>query len=361
MIELTTEQGRKLAALSQQLRLLHTELADQSTELRSEQLRDEVQRAVSALAPQEREGFLRALKERFPIWSGDGGGGRDGGGGGGGDADGFARAARTAASKAAEELNADPRALANKLVAICQGMGDFEKSSIMAILSQGGLLAAPIVKTVTVAAAAAPVATPVPRVEPKVEASPSQRVDTSKLEGVALTPGQPLAELKRALGVSADSNLDGVRVVELASMLTEFVVKLEPWACQYWKDMAPDARNEVPPTLARTLGKYASNTDEKVTKEVVARETYRLRSLVSLLMKGVREAGKQYARDHLTRFGLDPIVKESKAGFAQPKASANWEQYVKLMEGVDANWIEQRIKKLIASDVDAGLSAVVSK
>ena len=71
VIEPTTEQGRKLAALSQQLRVLHTELSDQSADLRREQLRDEVQRATSALPPQDREGFLKSLKERFPVWSGE--------------------------------------------------------------------------------------------------------------------------------------------------------------------------------------------------------------------------------------------------------------------------------------------------
>lgn len=62
-------------------------------------------------------------------------------------------------------------------------------------------------------------------------------------------------------------------------------------------------------------------------------------------MKGVREAGKQYARDHISRFSVDAVTKESKSSFTKSQATANWETYVRLMEGVDANWIEQRMAK----------------
>lgn len=358
MIELTTEQGRKLAALSQQLRVLHTELSDQSGDLRREQLRDEVQRATAALPPQEREGFLKALKERFPVWSGEAA-----------ETDQFAKAAKAAVAREAEAIPADPKALAQKLVEMCQTGTLNDRAMVMRILMDGGL--APV-RTEVRTEVRSPEPRPEPKHEPKpvaapvappapVAAAPVATPAAAKAEGITLAAGQPLTELKRALGVPGDATLDATRVVELASVLTEFVVKLEPWACQYWKDIAPDARTEVPPTVARTLSKFAVGGDEKANKDVVARETYRLRSLVSLLMKGVREAGKQYARDHMSRFSVDAITKESKSSFTKGQATANWETYVRLMEGVDANWIEQRMRKLIAQDVDAALAQVVNK
>jgi hypothetical protein len=378
VIELTTEYGRKLSALSQQLRVLHTELADQSAELRQEQLRDEVQRAVSALPPQEREPFLKALKERFPVWSE----GPEGSGGGGGDE--FAVAASRAASAAAEATLANPVALAQRLVSLCKGLSDSEKAPVMAILAAGGMIPPPRVvervverpverATTSIPPAPRPAAPPVaPPAAPPV--APPAPIATpiatpvavggagagGKAEGVSLAPGQPLAELRRAMSLPSDAQLDGVRVVEVAAVLAEFVAKLEPWACQYWKAMAPDARNEVPATLSRTMGKFVITADDKATKDQVAREAFRLRSLVSLLMKGVNEAGRQYARDHLARFGIDAITREAKAGW-KGQAAANWEVYAKLMEGVDADWIDQRIRKLIASDVDAGLSQVLNR
>lgn len=347
MIELTTEQGRKLAALSQQLRVLHTELADQSEDLRREQLRDEVQRAMSALAPQDRESFLKALKERFPIWSGEAT-----------ETDQFAQAAKAAAAReaAAPAMPTDPKVVAQKLVEMCQAGTLNDRATVMRILMDGGL--APQVRAEARTEARAPEPKPVPVAAPPVAPVAAA---AAKGEAIAMAPGQPLTELKRALGVPGDATLDSGRVVELASILTEFVVKLEPWACQYWKDIAPDARTEVPPTVARTLSKFAAGGDEKANKDVLARETYRLRSLVSLLMKGVREAGKQYARDHMSRFSVDAITKDSKASFTKGQATANWETYVRLMEGVDANWIEQRMRKLIAQDVDAALAQVVNK
>lgn len=350
MIELTTEQGRKLAALSQQLRVLHTELADQSEDLRREQLRDEVQRAISALAPQDREGFLRALKERFPIWSGETA-----------ETDQFAQVAKAAAAREQVPAPQDPKAMAQKLVEMCQAGTLNDRAVVMRILMDGGLAPQVRVEARTEARAPEPKPAPVAAAAPVAASVAGSVAVGTKGEGIAMTPGQSLTELKRALGVPGDATLDSARVVELASILTEFVVKLEPWACQYWKDIAPDARTEVPPTVARTLSKFAAGGDEKANKDALARETYRLRSLVSLLMKGVREAGKQYGRDHISRFGVDAITKDSKASFTKGQATANWETYVRLMEGVDANWIEQRIRKLIAQDVDAALAQVVNK
>lgn len=156
-----------------------------------------------------------------------------------------------------------------KLVAMCQGGTLNDRATVMRILMDGGLAPA---ATRTECAARAKAGT-----QARAQAGCSARRGSGcvrrrhrfrRPRGSCLTPGQPLTELKRALGVPGDANLDGVRVVELALVPTQFVVKLEPWACQYWKDIAPDSRTEVPPTVARTLGKFAMGGDDKANKDL---------------------------------------------------------------------------------------------
>jgi hypothetical protein len=171
-------------------------------------------------------------------------------------------------------------------------------------------------------------------------------------------PEAQMAEFKKVLQIPAEQDVSAARVVETASVLAEFVLKLEPWACTYWRDLAPDAKNTVFQTLNKELPKFVSG-DEKVNKEVVLKSAYRLRSLVSLLMKGVMEAGRQFARDHLAKYSLDAIKQAAPREMFKADEYRYWKQYERLMEGVEGSGIELRLKQVIAKDVDAGLSQVI--
>jgi hypothetical protein len=301
-------------ALSQRLRVLHTELADQAGDMRSEQLRDEVQRAVSSLPPGEREGFLTELLEQFPIW-----------------ADGQAAPAPVKSAPvavAAPEVK-DPRVLAEKLIENSKGLSDVDRLAIAGQLSAAGFAVI------------------------KIKEAPAPASSGGGLPTVQLN------EFKKAVGIPADTSVDPARLLEVASLLAEFTLKLEPWACSYWRDLAPEAKNSIYQTLNKDLPKFASG-DAALNKEAMAKNIYKLRSLVSLLMKGVMEAGKQFARDHLGRYSLEAIGSSAaKGGAFKSQAVCNWEQYVKLMEGVDGAAIEKRLKQVIAKDVDTGLSQVI--
>jgi hypothetical protein len=314
VIEPTTDRGRRLLALSQRLRVLHSELADQNEEMRSEQLRDEIQRALAAIASGEREEFLVALMEQFPTW-----------------ADGNAlpapvRAAPVAAAPAVEIK--DPKILAEKLIENSKGLSDGDRLALAERLGAAGFAVI------------------------KFKEAPAVN------QGGGL-PAAQVNEFKKVVGMSADANVDPARLLETASLLAEFTLKLEPWACSYWRDLAPEAKNAIYQTLNKDLARFAGG-DDKLTKEAMAKSVYKLRSLVSLLMKGVMEAGKQFARDHLGRYSLEAIGSSAaKGGAFKSQAVCNWEQYIKLMEGVDGPAIEKRLKQVIAKDVDTGLSQVI--
>lgn len=316
MIDLASERGRKLVGLSQRLRVLHAELADQSDEMRAEQLRDEVQRVVGGLPTQERESFLRDLLTHFPVWSAVGSG--------------------PAPTPTKSVETRDPLALADRLVELSKGLSEEERQQVVAKLKAGGLVAQ--------AVAPSPAQKPAPVAHPQVSAS---------------TSGDAGQELRKVIGLKGDDPLDGARIAELAAILAEFTLKLEPWAVTYWKDIAPDAKNQVYQTLGKDLPKFVSG-DGQMTRDAVAKSAYRLRSLISLLMKGVTEAGRQFARDHLARFSVDEIARAAGPGtLMTSKDVLCWKQYVRQMEGVDAAAIEKRLKSLIAKDVDAALSQVI--
>lgn len=321
MIEPTSETGRKAMTLANRLRVLYAELSDQTGDMRGEQLRDEVQRALSSLQPNAREPFLQELVRQFPLWSASD---RD-------PAPAPPRAAPVSASAPAAPEPRDPKSVAEKLIEVTKGLGEAEKQQIAARLSVAGLLPRPT------ASAAAPAA-----------AGPSGSVSASGA-----------ADLRKHLGMPADAPIDAGRAVELAAVLSEFVLKLEPYACMFWKDIAPDAKNQVYQTLNRDLGKFMTG-DEKVNKEAVAKGVFNLRSLVSLLLKGVSDAGKHFSRDHISRFSVDEISKAAGPGtLMTSKDVLCWKQYVRQMEGVDAASLEKRLKSVIAKDVDAGLSQVI--
>lgn len=319
LIEPTSETGRKAMTLANRLRVLYAELSDQTGDMRGEQLRDEVQRALSSLQPAAREPFLQELVRQFPLWSAN-------------DRDQVPVATRAAPAPAQVATEPkDPKSLAEKLIEVTKGLGEAEKQQIAARLSVAGLLARPT------AAAAAP-----------APAGPSGTVSASGA-----------ADLRKQLGMPADAPIDAARAVELAAVLAEFVLKLEPYACMFWKDIAPDAKNQVYQTLNRDLGKFMAG-DEKVNREAVAKGVFNLRSLVSLLLKGVSDAGKQFSRDHISRFSVDEISKAAGPGtLMTSKDVLCWKQYVRQMEGVDAASLEKRLKSVIAKDVDAGLSQVI--
>ncbi|GJQ30801.1 MAG: hypothetical protein HBSAPP03_26850 [Phycisphaerae bacterium] len=320
LIDPTSERGKKLVGLSQRLRVLHAELSDQTGDMRAEQLRDEVQRVTSALPPQDREAFLKDLLLHFPTWSTVDGGG----------------AAPMPRSSGADPR--DPMVLAEKLIEVSKALSEAERQAIGAKLKAAGL-GGPHVQP---SMAAAPVAAPAPQAA-----------------SATSVPAGAGSEMRKMLGMPADAPIDGARLTDMAAILAEFTLKLEPWACTYWRDVAPDAKNQVYQVLNKDLAKFMQG-DEKVGKEVIAKHAYRLRSLISLLMKGVTEASKQFARDHMARFSVEEISKIAGPGsLMTSKDVLCWKQYVRQMEGVDATGIEKRLKSLLAKDVDAGLSQVI--
>lgn len=312
VIEPTTDRGRRLAGLAQRLRAMHADLAEQPAEMRKEQLHDEVQRTLAAMPPTEREPFLSELMSQFPQ---------------------FVDAGVAPAPAMVTSQPLDAPALVERLATLAKGMSDKEREAIAQRLTGAGFA---LLREVEVL----------------------REVPGRAAAGGGDVPEAAINEFRKALGLLPDAPVDAGRAVESAAMLAEFVVKLEPWACSYWRELAPDAKVSVYQTVQKDIQRYVGG-DDKINKEAVAKNLYKLRSLVSLLMKAVLEAGKQFARDHIGRFSVDAIKQASPKETFKSDEYRYWKQYERLMEGVDAPALEKRLKQVIARDVDAGLSQVV--
>lgn len=334
LVEPTNDTVKKAAALAQRLRMVYTDLADQQSDLREGQLYDEIQRVLGSTPPQDREGLLRQLMQEFPA-SSDG---------------------ESAAPAPARESR-DPRALAERLAKLAMDLPDAEKAALAAILKQAGIVET--VKQVVRETVSLPPST---GTMAPTSAGTSAGTLSGTSAGSAAFTGEGLTDLCRALAIPTAQGVNPQRAAELAALLAEFAVRIEPWACQYWRDLAPDAKNLIAPTLGKDMARYASG-DDKLSRDVIADDLYNLRSVVSLLMKGVVEAGRQFGRDHVTRFSVDSVLEEAKRvkTFTQSVEAAAWAVYVRRMQGVDAADMEKRLRQLIAADVDAALGQVMRK
>lgn len=271
-------------------------------------MRDIVQREMTAIAPSERQALLTEVLAHFPVFS--------------------AGSAATPPPPRAETPS-NPDALADLLIASARGLSAEAKASLAKKLAGAGLAVVEQIR------------------------APS---------GGGSLPEAALNEFRRAVGMAADAPVDPARLIELSAALAEFVVKTEPWACNYWQAIAPTAQNGVYQVLGRGLPKFLSN-DPSVTKDMVLNTLYNLRSLITLLMRSVQGLSGQFARDHLSRFSVEAITEAGKPQkrALEPLEAACWRQYTKLMEGQDAAAFEQRIKQILAKDVDAGLGTVLKK
>jgi hypothetical protein len=175
-------------------------------------------------------------------------------------------------------------------------------------------------------------------------------------------PEATQAEIRKLLKLAPDAPISAERLAEVSAMLVDFTLRLEQWGCSYWRSIAPEARTQLFQVLERDLAKFLAG-DEKTTRDVVGDSVHNVRSLVSLLMKSAGEAGKQFSRDHVSRFAVQEIEREAstQAGVFKSMPVVAWEIYKRMMADMSAESMDKRFAGLIAKDVDAALGGVVRK
>lgn len=353
-LEPGSDKSKKVIGVARRLRVLQSELSDQAPDVRRAHLNDEIDRAVKALVPAERRGFLEALLDTFPTTGVDAN-------------DAALASARAAASdgeadglrkeliSAQEQLARlrDPSVLVERLIEVAAGLPEDKRKAIAKRLAAAGLA------EVRSATESAPAAAPVPVVAPVAApvAPPKSAPAMASSAGLPSTPGAPAvsAELRKVLGLGEAEAADPVRAQELAVMLTDFAGGVDQFVWTAWKQkIAPSSQriNRKAP-VQRTLARFVMG-DATTPRTAVAQELALLRQLTVGTIAAVSRAGSLFARNQMMQFGVEAIAAASgPKSLTESKESKNWKKYAELMAGRDEAVIEAEIMQAVREYVES--------
>ncbi len=313
-----------MAALASRLRVLHTELSGEDPTLRQEQLRDEVNRAVAAIQPHERERFLHDLLVEFPTWASECGI--------------PAPSKREVEERVIVEEVRDPAELVRRLMEASRSMSDADKAKVAEKLASVGLAK----REVSAAPAAAPVSAP------------------SSGSGAGL-PDSAVVALRRVVGAPADASFGTDRLGDLMVIATDYLIRVEMMSTMFARDIGVDGKYAtfVQQTLKKDAERFLSG-DGKVSKEALQKSEANNRVLIAAVVRAVRRAGEQFASDHMARFAPEEIDKAVGAA-AFGRAGKCWDAYSAMMKTVDKASMAKRIQELVKKEVEAWLDQFIGQ
>lgn len=299
----------RVAGLANRLRLVQLDFADETPEARQEQLAEEIERALSQLAPDQRDEFLALLGERFPTWDqnveisarpAD---------------NGEAPAPKVVSVMDAEELQ-DPSFLVQRLVALAGGLSEDQKQGIARTLKKAGI------------------------------APPGG--------GGGGWPEEAAEGLRQALAVPATQAMDPTRTLELATTAAEIVLSLDQLVWNTWKQMASGSTLRRPSPLKATMARFVAG-DQDTPRGQVKQDVERLRRLTAAVVASISQAGQQFAQRHAATVGPEAVKAATpKAGFTQSQEALYWKKYSELAgEQMDPAAIERDIRAAIVKFVEA--------
>jgi hypothetical protein len=325
VIDPTSDLGRKVAAASRRLRVLHAELADESPEIRREQLNAELSSAASGLAPSEKRPFLEALALEFPVWSvgeqapspamSDNGVGNEKL-----IAEVKAAQAETAALKA---QMADPWATADRLRQSIAQMDAGAKARMAKLLADAGLT---------------------------LPAVAGEGSGGGGGGGGGLDPNTE-RELKAKLQMAATQNVKGGRLVELQMLLTDFITSLDQFGWAGWQRLAPQSKYKRLGPIVPTMGKFVAG-DPQVPAAELEKNLMHLRKLILALIAAASKVGRQHGQRYLAKYAVPAIEASVKVGLMGNKQASCWQKYTELMQGVEEATVEAEINAIITEEVE---------
>ena len=284
------------------LRLIRTDFADDSDQTRREYLCEEIEKALAAVVPAERDEFLRRLLERFPT----------------GD---FAVQPGMEGREVEGMSTADEPRFQNvdfmiqNLLEVIPTLTDEQKAIIDTSLQEAGLR-------------------PGPRQDDFIDLD---------------------QELKAKLQMSGDLSLSAKELTELTAMLIEFVLKLEPLVWNTWRTLAPRSTVRSQGALATKIGQFLCKNAE-VSGSLVDEDLKILQRLIAALTTAVSRAGGQFAKRHLAKFSpseIAALVRMEPGGVFVSHDVKCWRKYVELAETLNEDAIDMEIKKAIVDYVES--------
>ena len=309
MAEMTDDKLRGVTALANRLRLVQTDFGDENAEVRRKFLSEEIERALSAIVPGERQAFLKELITRFPTWDPT--------------AEMMPAEGETAGLSSIEEPRPeawpDPVSLATRLAELVPALSQEDKQAIAQQLRKGGL-------------------------------APDVKQDWPKKAAEALA-----SELQ----LSGQESLDLSRLLELVALLVHLAQSLEQLAWETWKRMSPRSTIRRPARLQGTMRRFIRG-DSDVTSGQIAEDVNQLRRLLASLISAVAQAGRRVGVAHFKTLSPSEIrllvQTESGGGLKSliqksPDAKC-WQKYVELAGQITEESIEREIIEAIVSSAE---------
>ena len=162
------------------------------------------------------------------------------------------------------------------------------------------------------------------------------------------------AAMAGALGIRDPGEVDPQRLQELAEMWQAFTLAVDNAVRTIWREIAKHASEEqaarapAPAAISNVAASYVRG-DGRVSREEVERQLDLLRRLISSILMGLAEAGKQRAQEQVRIFGPDSIKKTVRASRHKNLEAECWRQY------------EMLVKSHHAADIQAVFAGIQSR
>lgn len=289
-------------AIASRLRVIQSDFADESSEVRSGYICEEIERILKRLPPVERKDFLEGLMERFPL----------------GDFN-FKPTPEACLdnrdSTDNEELLKDPDFLVHLLLKMVPELSADKQNDIADTLRKGGL----------------------------------------KIQRAGGNSSMSDQQLQSAFQLGEEAECDPERLIELVGMVIDFVYKLSPLIGGTWQKLSPRSTIRPPRNLKNTMKQFVCD-EHKISQENVAEELKMLQQLLAAIITSISRVGREFARRHLSKLSpseISALIQMEGGNFLVSNEVKCWRKYSELADALTEDSVEREIKKAIADYVES--------
>jgi len=298
-----------ITATANRLRMIQVDFADESDQTRQEYLCEEIEHALKSVMPDERRDFLEGLKTRFPTLADLGG-------------------VPVSQSQEDKTLNRptpgqgmsdDHGMLVELLVKMFPTLSDDGKGSVVKGLQQGG-----------------------------IAIRGSQNYSGA-------VPTELPEQLQTILQPDDDSALEPARVGELAMLLADFVIKIEPLVWNTWRNLSPRSNIRPSGNIKDIMKKFACSGGDS-TEEPVVDKLKELHQIIAAMITSVGRAGDQFAKHHLSKLSpaeISALVRLEPKSVLVGHEVKCWRKYQELAGELTEASIEAQIREAIVDFVES--------
>jgi hypothetical protein len=160
-------------------------------------------------------------------------------------------------------------------------------------------------------------------------------------------PGDATNHVRSALHLPEGTDLPEGRLGELASLLTEFVVKLERWTASIWAEIPSKSALRPPKHIEEVARRFLC--EEARGAEEITKELQLLQQFVTVIMAAARKAGDDVARRHFHKFSPEAIQAsvEMEPGSLRralvSKEILYWRKYCELAQELGTEYVDREI------------------